>query len=85
MSDEVVQHRPHPLQAGRRRAQGAEYQGVVLPGDEALRRAGTTPLVLSGKDGLALISANEEAITVADPRSDAVHRAARPIPGQAGG
>jgi histidine ammonia-lyase len=36
----------------------AEYQGEQLPGGEALRRAGITPLVLSGKDGLALISAN---------------------------
>jgi histidine ammonia-lyase len=36
----------------------AEYNGDVLPGGEALRRAGIAPLVLSGKDGLALISAN---------------------------
>lgn len=36
----------------------AEYQGEALPGGEALRRAGIAPLVLSGKDGLALISAN---------------------------
>ena len=36
----------------------AEYQGELLPGGEALRRAGITPLALSGKDGLALISAN---------------------------
>ena len=36
----------------------AEYQGELLPGGEALRRAGITPLVLGGKDGLALISAN---------------------------
>jgi histidine ammonia-lyase len=36
----------------------AVYQGEVLPGGEALRRAGITPLVLTGKDGLALISAN---------------------------
>jgi histidine ammonia-lyase len=36
----------------------AEYQGEVFSGAEALRRAGITPLVLSGKDGLALISAN---------------------------
>jgi histidine ammonia-lyase len=36
----------------------AEYQGEQLSGGEALRRAGITPLVLSGKDGLALISAN---------------------------
>jgi histidine ammonia-lyase len=36
----------------------AEYQGEQLSGGDALRRAGITPLVLSGKDGLALISAN---------------------------
>jgi histidine ammonia-lyase len=36
----------------------AEYQGELLPGSEALRRAGITPLALSGKDGLALVSAN---------------------------
>jgi histidine ammonia-lyase len=36
----------------------AEYRGEVLAGGEALRRAGITPLVLGGKDGLALISAN---------------------------
>src|SRR5215472_17800688 len=36
----------------------AEYRGEILAGDEALRRAGITPLVLGGKDGLALISAN---------------------------
>ena len=36
----------------------AEYRGEVLPGGEALHRAGIRPLVLGGKDGLALISAN---------------------------
>jgi histidine ammonia-lyase len=36
----------------------AEYQGEQLPGGEALQRAGITPLVVSGKDGLALVSAN---------------------------
>jgi histidine ammonia-lyase len=36
----------------------AELDGEVLPGGEALRRAGIAPLVLTGKDGLALISAN---------------------------
>lgn len=36
----------------------AEYQGELLSGGEALKRAGIMPLVLSGKDGLALISAN---------------------------
>ena len=36
----------------------AEYRGEVFSGGEALRRAGIAPLVLGGKDGLALISAN---------------------------
>jgi histidine ammonia-lyase len=36
----------------------AEYRGEVLSGGEALRRAGIAPVVLGGKDGLALISAN---------------------------
>ena len=36
----------------------AEYRGDMLDGGEALRRAGIAPLVLSGKDGLALMSAN---------------------------
>jgi len=36
----------------------AEYRGEVVSGGEALRRAGIAPLTLSGKDGLALISAN---------------------------
>jgi histidine ammonia-lyase len=36
----------------------AEYHGKVVPGAEALRRAGIAPLELGGKDGLALISAN---------------------------
>lgn len=36
----------------------AEYEGEILPGGEALRRAGIPPLRLEGKDGLALISSN---------------------------
>jgi histidine ammonia-lyase len=36
----------------------AEYRGEVLPGGEALARAGIPPLVLQAKDGLALVSAN---------------------------
>jgi histidine ammonia-lyase len=36
----------------------AEYQGELLPGGDALQQAGISPLVLGGKDGLALISAN---------------------------
>jgi histidine ammonia-lyase len=40
----------------------AEYGGIVLPGDEALRQAGLGPLRMEPKDGLALISANGVAI-----------------------
>ena len=36
----------------------AELGGDVLPGGEALRRAGVAPLVVGPKDGLALVSAN---------------------------
>jgi histidine ammonia-lyase len=36
----------------------AEFEGAVLPGHEALTRAGLKPVVLGAKDGLALISAN---------------------------
>jgi histidine ammonia-lyase len=36
----------------------AEQAGEVLPGAEALRRAGVEPLVLQPKDGLTLVSAN---------------------------
>jgi histidine ammonia-lyase len=40
----------------------AEFAGVVLPGAEALRRAGLTAVALGPKDGLALISANAATI-----------------------
>lgn len=36
----------------------AEHEGEIMAGGEALRRAGIAPLPLSGRDGLALISAN---------------------------
>lgn len=36
----------------------AEFDGIVLPAAEALRRAGLAPLVLGPKDGLAICSAN---------------------------
>ncbi len=37
----------------------AEYQGVVLPGHEALSRAGLTPLSLGAKEGLAFINGTQ--------------------------
>jgi histidine ammonia-lyase len=36
----------------------AEYQGSVMPGAEALRRASLSPVTLGPKDGLALINSN---------------------------
>ena len=40
----------------------AEHRGEVLPGGEALARAGLAPIILEPKDGLALISANAVSI-----------------------
>jgi histidine ammonia-lyase len=40
----------------------AEFNGELLPGDEALRRADLAPIELQPKDGLALVSANGVAI-----------------------
>ncbi len=37
----------------------AEYEGEVLPGGEALQRAGLTPLALAPKEGLALINGTQ--------------------------
>ncbi len=37
----------------------AEFEGEVLPGSEALQRAGLTPLVLGPKEGLALINGTQ--------------------------
>jgi len=54
----------------------AEYRGELLRGDEALKRAGIAPLVLSGKDGLALISANGVSIGHAALVVDRAERAA---------
>lgn len=55
----------------------AEHAGKVLPGGEALASAGIAPLALSGRDGLALISANgvsvgHAALVVAHTRRVAV-------------
>ncbi|HEY9576259.1 MAG TPA: histidine ammonia-lyase [Pseudobacillus sp.] len=37
----------------------AEYKGEVLPGDEALKRAGLKPVSLEAKEGLALINGTQ--------------------------
>ena len=42
----------------------AEYQGVVLPGDAALARAGLRPVVLGPKEGLALINGTQASAAV---------------------
>ncbi len=49
----------------------AEYQGEMLPADEALRRAGLTPLELAAKEGLTLLNGTQHmtalgALTVLD-------------------
>ncbi len=43
----------------------AFYGGELLPGDEALRRAGLEPAVLSSKEGLALVSGTTGAAALA--------------------
>lgn len=43
----------------------AEIGGEILPGAEALRRAGITPPAFGPKDGLALVSANAGSIGIA--------------------
>ncbi len=52
----------------------AEFQGEVLPGAEALRRAGITPLGLEAKEGLSLINGTQlmlavGALALADARA----------------
>ncbi|MGM0576256.1 MAG: histidine ammonia-lyase [Myxococcota bacterium] len=42
----------------------AEVEGEVLPGDEALRRAGLEPLWLGAKEGLALINGTQGMLAV---------------------
>lgn len=37
----------------------AEFEGEMLPGDEALKRAGIEPLVLEAKEGLALLNGTQ--------------------------
>ena len=37
----------------------AEYQGVVLPGAEALKKAGLSPITLGAKEGLAFINGTQ--------------------------
>ena len=43
----------------------AYYQGDLLAGDEALKRAGLHPLVLGAKEGLALVSGTTSATALA--------------------
>lgn len=54
----------------------AEHAGEVLPGREALGRAGIEPLTLSGRDGLALIAANGVSVGHAALVADRARRTA---------
>ncbi|HEV8389382.1 MAG TPA: aromatic amino acid ammonia-lyase, partial [Dongiaceae bacterium] len=40
----------------------AELGGTIMPGAEAMRRAGITPVALGPKDGIALVSANSASL-----------------------
>ena len=62
----------------------AEFEGTLLPGAEALRRAGIAPVTLGPQDGLALISAHAATVGRAALVSDDALRiaAARPAPRQ---
>ena len=55
----------------------AEYHGQILPGAEALKRAGIAPARLEPKDGLALVSANGMSVGHAALLVDRAERAAR--------
>ena len=43
----------------------AYYQGELLPGDQALKKAGLEPIALSSKEGLALVSGTTSATAMA--------------------
>ena len=43
----------------------AYYQGELLPGDQALKKAGLEPITLSSKEGLALVSGTTSATAMA--------------------
>ena len=52
----------------------AEYKGEILPGADALKQAGLTPIVLGPKEGIALINGTQimtaiAALTTADARN----------------
>ncbi|MFN2588922.1 MAG: histidine ammonia-lyase [Actinomycetota bacterium] len=55
----------------------AEVDGRVLPGAEALARAGVEPLVLSYKEGLALVNGTEMMLALGILLLDRARRAAR--------
>ena len=42
----------------------AEYEGVVYPGGEALRRAGLEPLTLRAKEGISLINGTQAMLAI---------------------
>jgi len=42
----------------------AEYRGAVLPGAECLKKAGLTPLILLGKEGISLLNGTQAMLSV---------------------
>lgn len=42
----------------------AEFQGISMPGAEALRRAGLTPLKLQSKEGISLLNGTQEMLAI---------------------
>ncbi|PPJ49386.1 histidine ammonia-lyase [Rhizobium sp. KAs_5_22] len=55
----------------------AFYQGERLPGGEALKRAGLTPVILAAKEGLALINGTQASTALALAGLFRAHRAAQ--------
>ncbi len=55
----------------------AFYRGERLPGGEALKRAGLTPVVLAAKEGLALINGTQASTALALAGLFRAHRAAQ--------
>jgi histidine ammonia-lyase len=42
----------------------AEFEGVIMPGDEAMRRAGIEPLTLAAKEGISLINGTQAMLAI---------------------
>jgi histidine ammonia-lyase len=51
----------------------AEYEGRILPGAEALERAGMEPLALAAKEGISLINGTQAMLAIGCLELDAAH------------